>query len=631
MVATVSCVSAIISAYHDGTNLVQRLRDARAAKKRQATAALIEVEKDSINLEKSLGRGPSAISEEYDQGYSRFGATFAKGDATAREQLKDIIISLQIGVLSELRCAWSDDTAVDYRSLQNASNENRTNTVVCLGQLYQRMCTQAPLKRLPSLTTDMSPTNTHTISWNTTLERSPTLRAISPSQQSSLYSYQSMSPESARDPTVPSEGIRSRQESVSSERTDSDSSSASFNRNMFSWPPPNQPPPHQPPPEVKNISVPPSALAQISRLAESSRPESGVFGRNNHQPRFAARERAPPMPTRQPQPHEFRYDNEALPAIQGLSIRERSGSVSPISSLHGANARVSHFDANDFEISNPWKGDEPVGYRAPRANVPARGTRKDSLGPPPPPPKSVKSSNSKTPSEPRSLQPPDSGSADIEEKFDNHIEKVTGIFKSRGFNRATAGQQRTAMTPIGGRTTSILLTLPSEDNNYAGFCKGAWKLQIGQTKKAMTLEFRPMGMYGTAPFWRCSKCSFEGAAEKAPSKAATTFDRKIRNCRGIPYRWVFLAKSHVNIKTGGKGVKLPMGDGTYGCIFCCAEGGGQPTPVFGNVTAFFEHLQIHRVQPPGSELADRTRCIVGRVASPDEDFDINLPPMEDEG
>ena len=37
------------------------------------------------------------------------------------------------------------------------------------------------------------------------------------------------------------------------------------------------------------------------------------------------------------------------------------------------------------------------------------------------------------------------------------------------------------------RVTTVKLFLPSEENKFAGFCKGAWKLQIGM-KKAMTAE-----------------------------------------------------------------------------------------------------------------------------------------------
>lgn len=162
--------------------------------------------------------------------------------------------------------------------------------------------------------------------------------------------------------------------------------------------------------------------------------------------------------------------------------------------------------------------------------------------------------------------------------------------------------------------------LPSEENKYAGFCKGAWKLQLGM-KKAMNAEYRPAGMYGQIPFWRCQKCYFEGPMA-GTSKATRSFDNNIRRSNGIQYRWVFLAKSHVYVKDIPKASNGTLG--TFGCIFCCAE--TRQTPIFGNVKTLLEHLQLHRENVPGAELRDRTRCIVDRVAEPWEDFDINLPP-----
>lgn len=119
--------------------------------------------------------------------------------------------------------------------------------------------------------------------------------------------------------------------------------------------------------------------------------------------------------------------------------------------------------------------------------------------------------------------------------------------------------------------------------------------------------------------------------------------------------------------------------GTFGCLFCCAEGvargwveentrtsvgGGAAvgvgagvgswgrrkssvtsrvtttsttsstttnttaTPMFGNVESFMQHLEMHRTPEgmPGVEMQGRMKCVVGRLAETGEDFDINLPP-----
>jgi hypothetical protein len=128
----------------------------------------------------------------------------------------------------------------------------------------------------------------------------------------------------------------------------------------------------------------------------------------------------------------------------------------------------------------------------------------------------------------------------------------------------------------------------------------------------------------------------------------------------MQYKWTFLAKSHVQLKTpvdhlgGGR----PARDGEvggFGCLFCCAEGvqrgwvsganagnasvrsgstgssgthDGKGTPIFGNVQSFMEHLEMHRREEgwPGAEMAGRMKCVVGRVAGGEEEWEVNFTP-----
>jgi hypothetical protein len=57
--------------------------------------------------------------------------------------MKDVLISLQITVLSSLQGVWIDDAELDYAALQSASDDSRVNAVVCLGQLSQRISAAA--------------------------------------------------------------------------------------------------------------------------------------------------------------------------------------------------------------------------------------------------------------------------------------------------------------------------------------------------------------------------------------------------------------------------------------------------------------------------------------------------------
>ena len=61
------------------------------------------------------------------------------------------------------------------------------------------------------------------------------------------------------------------------------------------------------------------------------------------------------------------------------------------------------------------------------------------------------------------------------------------------------------------------------------------------------------------------------------------------------------------------------------------SGGGGSTPVFGNLQLFLEHLdQTHRTEAgwPGAEMLGRMKCVVGRVAAGDEEWDVNFVPPE---
>lgn len=190
------------------------------------------------------------------------------------------------------------------------------------------------------------------------------------------------------------------------------------------------------------------------------------------------------------------------------------------------------------------------------------------------------------------------------------------------------------------------LNLPCE-SNLAGFCKGAVRQQLGGRKKAFALEHRKPKR-GHEWFFQCTKCNFAGPATVSaalPSggrgavKLDKTFDTRVRTTPGgIKYRWAFLAKSHVLNKPSHS--DLNNSNDIYGCYFCCAEGAAKgwltpdlspdgQTPTFSGLHAFMAHLETHRAphRVPGLIVANELNCIVGRVASENEDFDLNLPPL----
>ncbi|KAI4253396.1 MAG: hypothetical protein LQ352_003715 [Teloschistes flavicans] len=152
-----------------------------------------------------------------------------------------------------------------------------------------------------------------------------------------------------------------------------------------------------------------------------------------------------------------------------------------------------------------------------------------------------------------------------------------------------------------------------------GFCKGAYKLQVHE-KEAMKLRNQSTAKTGESYYWGCcsSKCAFEGPARREGKD--WRYDETIRECHGVRYRWSFLAKAHVTLP------KKKDGKFDYGCVFCIYD--GFQCPVFHGVNQFIEHIGTHRGKSIAETMLQRIMCVNDRVAGPNEDFDVNLLPLE---
>ena len=128
----------VLQAYRNAGALVKRIREKKEAAEGGSTP-----DESLKDLEDSLALGPPVIQGQYDHDLKRFGESYGCGDSQAREQMKDVLITLQITVLSSLQGMWIDDSALDYEALQSASDDSRVNAVVCLGQLSQRISAAA--------------------------------------------------------------------------------------------------------------------------------------------------------------------------------------------------------------------------------------------------------------------------------------------------------------------------------------------------------------------------------------------------------------------------------------------------------------------------------------------------------
>lgn len=154
---------------------------------------------------------------------------------------------------------------------------------------------------------------------------------------------------------------------------------------------------------------------------------------------------------------------------------------------------------------------------------------------------------------------------------------------------------------------------------YGGFCKGAYKLQVG-LRDGLKLRNQSGSFQGEGYYWACgsSKCAFEGCACKKGKEWG--FDDSIRESHGVRYRWLFLAKSHVALSKAKNGIY------DYRCVFCVSQ--SQESTVFRNAKVLMEHVSHHRGQHLDEAILRKANCINTRVAAYEEDFDINLTPVD---
>ncbi|PGH10736.1 hypothetical protein AJ79_05327 [Helicocarpus griseus UAMH5409] len=585
----VDCISAVVTTYVDAANLIQRI-------KRTNNRPLPE---DALaSLEISLALGPPIVQGQYDLDVRRIGQKYVYGDETAREDMRIILTGLQATLLVGLQRALTENLDLDYDALQASSDNSRVSSIVCLNKLGQRLgpsITPKPKVSIPSTPT-------------------------SGSVEMPVHGEMS-DPESSRSSVA---------QSISSGDTKSHTACSL-----------------SPIVDSENLSTPNDLVSPIAR-------ERGASLLGERRPLPYLLKGTVELPSNEIDAFEAnRQQYSASPAsnnrnngtqYQIPTIKESSGDKGALNSP--STTAPQSLGPRSFPAPSSTPG---LGYQPYRPNLdPSEQMRNKAAIP-------LKSQPA--PSAP--IPPPDMWRFKHRPSTPTPDEPPRSLFVTTPRSNFFPGFRRRALSTSGSSGTSTLvpendtapLYLPSEENRFAGFCKGAWKLQTG-ARKAMRSEQRPSGMFSSVLFWRCCKCNFEGpmnlSADNPPStimhspsfsrttpldQPSRSFDHrvKVHPGTGIRYRWAFLAKSHAFCKK-----VPPTTDGStcsYGCIYCCAEQKG-PAPIFGNVDAFMQHLRTHdgeslrgHKKAPQQELLNRTKCIMGRLAQDWEEFDINIPPV----
>lgn len=760
----------MIAAFEDAANLVQRIRKDRASKAEPLADEPTQDLLDSLNL------GPVLVRGHYDHDVKRFGEQYACGDGQAREQMKDVLINLQMTLIITLRSIMMDDVELDFGVLQAASDDCRVNAGVCLGQLSQRLSSAIQAQAyFPNSATGS------VVGGGGTL-----LPPMSPSLGYSSSRSTHSSPAPYRTPRTPEPGLDAfNNMNISStgmranhiERKTSTSSGGSqdpYQRPNFGLPLPRPTTDYVGNAMSAQVGGGATALKadEMDRMSIRRRSSQALAGDDNILLMF-------PQPGGQPilsaqQPNGKQETGQDLSGVNNSLTS--SPDVSRTSSAHRRHLSRDRFGPDDFQdeqqqlirgdgrqyshstiydmyqpqpptperhastsysqrtqASAPHSTLEHVRYLQENARPPRPQPRSDSLyrlpmktfQPPDQPRKPVRSNtaNSELSASPVDIRhwqsrPPVAAPVPTQTPPIHEYQVSPPIPQgvppqSPKPNQSNVSKHlsptNSILNPVNSRTESIHtvnsslsgppvsvasgpLTLPT-DKNLLGFCKGAFRLQIGLESKAFRVANRPVGYASMIQFWRCEKCSFEGPVynsavladgkKKANWKPVKLFDPKVRTSESgaIRYKWAFLAKCHVVMK-GMVPYETALGQsgafGTFGCIFCAAEGkqrgwldkvlasgdgaslagsgasvrsgstantairksdakkGGSvveanSTPIFGNIGSFLAHLEtVHRSEDgwPNAEMQGRMKLVVGRTAPVEEEgWDINFVPL----
>ena len=187
---------------------------------------------------------------------------------------------------------------------------------------------------------------------------------------------------------------------------------------------------------------------------------------------------------------------------------------------------------------------------------------------------------------------------------------------------ASSSSPPASLAPVAPRRTQpSSACMPTPENDYLGFCKSAWRLQNGDRKGMRKQASYDSGggalYYSHVQILACAgkNCVFASGNLNIDLIWDKMWTDKHR---GLIFRWPFLAKSHV------PQTKVKNHQYAFTCMFCVFS--GQSSPVYLGTDTFLEHVATHRGEPISEVVAYRTRCIIDRVASKDDGFDINLWP-----
>ncbi|KAI1609718.1 hypothetical protein EDD36DRAFT_55125 [Exophiala viscosa] len=177
-----------------------------------------------------------------------------------------------------------------------------------------------------------------------------------------------------------------------------------------------------------------------------------------------------------------------------------------------------------------------------------------------------------------------------------------------------------AVPPRQGTSFSTASTL-APISNYGGCCKNAHELR-GNPKKGLSRAFSE-GARGRDVVYKCAstKCHFKDNAIWK-NKGWEMDDRIRMHTAGLRYRWLFLAKSHMQQQNPSE--RHP----SYRCLICTMLGDEPAT--FQGSEALLDHVAGHQGAVLGETQLDGALVFSndGAKAASDNSFDIELSKVE---
>ncbi|KIW41233.1 uncharacterized protein PV06_06807 [Exophiala oligosperma] len=181
---------------------------------------------------------------------------------------------------------------------------------------------------------------------------------------------------------------------------------------------------------------------------------------------------------------------------------------------------------------------------------------------------------------------------------------------------STVSRQSTSLSTFSAVTNLSTASNVYPITNFGGCCKYAYDLRQGSTKKALCRIL--FGTYHTEVAYKCAsiKCSFTSRAIKR-NNGYQIDDRVRQFAEGVRYRWLFLAKSHVQQH---RDQEQP----TFRCLICTLL--GDDSGMFEGIRSLLAHVADHQGAILGGSQLQGPIIFSNHGAAPasENDFDISL-------